>query len=72
VDGRAHLAARHGRQTAVGALGGSAHALLGGAVLLRVDVGELQPEACRAGGERQGGAQEHEPAQGSRHFCVMY
>jgi hypothetical protein len=35
-------------------------------------VGELQPEACRAGGKRQGGARDREPEQGSRHFCFMY
>jgi hypothetical protein len=69
VDGRARLA--HGRKPAVGALRGAAHALLGAAVLLGVDVGELEPEACCTGAKRQGGAQEREPQQGSRHFCVM-
>jgi len=69
MDGRGHPA--HGRQTAVGALGGTAHALLHGAVLLGVDVDELQADAG-TGGERHGSAQEREAEQGSCHSVLYY
>ncbi|KAG2481486.1 hypothetical protein PVAP13_3NG319696 [Panicum virgatum] len=66
ADGRGHHA--HGRQAAVGALDGAAHALLAGAAVLGVDVDELETEAGRGGGEpAQGGAEERETEQRLRH-----
>ncbi|KAG2630100.1 hypothetical protein PVAP13_3KG493001 [Panicum virgatum] len=69
ADGRGHPAA-HGRQAAAGALDGAAHALLAGAAVLGVDVGELEAEAGRGGGDGdppQGGAEERETEQRLRH-----